>query len=104
MTMQSAKTIKVAVLGVIAAAATAVLLTFATVPFATPPAEATAALAKGKPCTTCHGAGAPSKANVKKKKKKKAKKSADIIWPSGNDSLAQLSSFEHQIAHAGVHR
>jgi hypothetical protein len=79
-----------------------VLLTFATVPFATPTADATPALAKGKPCTTCHGKGTPSKANVKKKKKKK--KSSDIIWPGDHDSLAQLSSFEDQIAHAHVHR
>jgi predicted S18 family serine protease len=102
MAMQYAKTLKLAVLSVTTAAAAAFFLTLVTVPFATPNAEATAALAKGKPCTTCHGKGTPSKANVKKSKKKKKK--SDIIWPGDHDSLAQLSSFEDQIAHAHVHR
>jgi hypothetical protein len=50
----------------VAAGLTALLMTFATVPFASSPAEATAALAKGKPCSTCHKSSKPSKSDVKK--------------------------------------
>jgi hypothetical protein len=100
MAMQYAKTLKVAVLSVIAAGATAVLLTVATVPFTAPSADATPAIAKGKACKSCHSSAKPSKADVKKKKKKKR---GDIIWPGVDESIALLS-FEDQIAHAELHR
>ena len=64
--MQNAKAIKVAIVSGFVGTATLVLLTFAMLTFATPDAQATPAIAKGKPCNTCHTGSPPSKSNVKK--------------------------------------
>jgi hypothetical protein len=65
--MQYAKAIKVTIVNGLVGTMTAVLLTFVTVPFASSTAEATAALAKGKPCGSCHSSSKPSKTDLKKK-------------------------------------
>lgn len=65
--MQYAKAIKVAIVNGLVGTMTAVLLTFVTVPFASSTAEATPALAKGKPCGSCHSSSKPSKSDLKKK-------------------------------------
>ena len=44
---------------------TLAFVTFAMLTFATPNAQATPALAKGKPCGSCHRGSPPSKSNVK---------------------------------------
>jgi len=41
------------------------VLTFAILLLPMPKADATPALAKGKPCSTCHTGSPPSKSNVK---------------------------------------
>ncbi len=64
--MQYIKAINFAVVSGFVAAAALVLLTFAMLTFATPNAQATPAIAKGKPCTTCHTGSPPSKSNLKK--------------------------------------
>jgi hypothetical protein len=66
--MQFATTLKLAIISALAGTVTAVLLTFATAPFASFEAEATPAMAKGQPCTACHTSSKPSKSDVKKKK------------------------------------
>jgi hypothetical protein len=43
-----------------------ILLTFAMLTFATPDAQATPTIAKGKPCATCHSSSKPSKSDLKK--------------------------------------
>ena len=64
--MQShAKALTVAIAGTVCAVAAA-LLTLAMVQFVAPRAEATPAIAQGKPCTACHTSPSPSKADVKK--------------------------------------
>jgi hypothetical protein len=63
-TMQYAKALKMTIArGFLGAAL--VLLTFALFMSATPNAQATPALAKGKPCNTCHSSLRPSKYELK---------------------------------------
>jgi hypothetical protein len=64
--MQYLKAINFAVVSGFVGAAALVLLTFAMLTFATPNAQATPAIAKGKPCTNCHAGSPPSKSNLKK--------------------------------------
>jgi len=45
---------------------TVFLLAFATIALTTPNAQATPAIAKGKPCKTCHSGSPPSKSNLKR--------------------------------------
>ena len=45
---------------------TGVLLAFIMIALTTPNVQATPAIAKGKPCKTCHAGSPPSKSNVKK--------------------------------------
>src|SRR3974377_1511869 len=47
-------------------AVTLVFFTFEVLTFAIPSAQATPAIAKGKPCSTCHAGSPPGKANLKK--------------------------------------
>ena len=63
--MQKWEAIRLAVMsGFVGAVA---LVLFAVLTFAVPNAQATPAIAKGKPCGTCHAGSPPSKANLKKK-------------------------------------
>ena len=62
---QHAKTLKFAIVAAVGTLG-AVLLTFSMIQFVAPRAEATPALAQGKPCTACHTSGSPSKTDVKK--------------------------------------
>jgi hypothetical protein len=81
--MQLAKALKwLAVSGI--GVATSVFLTVAIVQFAAPEAEATPAMAKGKPCSTCHSSASPSKSDIKRKKKRKRSE----IWPDERDVIA----------------
>jgi hypothetical protein len=64
---QYAKTLKFALVGAVGTVGS-VLLTLAMVQFATPSAEATPAMARGKACKTCHTSSKPSKTDVKKKR------------------------------------
>jgi hypothetical protein len=64
--MQKPKAIRLAIMSGFVGAVTLVL--FAVLTFAIPTAQATPAIAKGKPCGTCHAGSPPSKANLKKKK------------------------------------
>jgi hypothetical protein len=66
---QQPKTHKFAVIATVGTVA-AVLLTLLPIPFVTPSAEATPALAKGKACKTCHASSSPSKSDLKKKQKR----------------------------------
>ena len=60
------KAIKFAVVTGFGGTAALVVLTFAMLTFATSNAEATPAIAKGKPCSNCHAGSPPSKSNLKK--------------------------------------
>ena len=60
-----AKALTVAIVGT-AGAVAAVLLTLAMIQFVAPSAEATPAIAQGKPCNACHTSASPSKNDVKK--------------------------------------
>jgi hypothetical protein len=62
---QYAKMLDYAIMGAVGVVAGG-LLTFAIVQFAVPRAEATPALAGGKPCNTCHTSASPNKGDVKK--------------------------------------
>ena len=61
--MRCADAIKLAVVS----AAVGVFLTFTLQMFEPQPAMATPAIAKGRPCSTCHAGSPPSKQNLKKK-------------------------------------
>ena len=69
-------------------------LTVTMLQFVSAPADATPAMAGGKPCTTCHSSSKPSKKDVKKKKSD---------WPDSgdNDVIAlhtlTLSVGEHRL-------
>jgi len=65
--MQKPKAIRLAIMSGFVGAVTLVFFTFAVLTFAMPHAQATPAIAKGKPCSTCHAGSPPSKANLKKK-------------------------------------
>jgi hypothetical protein len=69
--MRSAKTINSAIVTAVIGAVAFFFLTVAMSSLTVPSAQATPAIAKGKPCSTCHAGSPPSKANLKKKKKKK---------------------------------
>jgi hypothetical protein len=63
---------KIVKLGLVSAVICAVALFFLTVAMSSltvSSAQATPAIAKGKPCGTCHEGSPPSKSNLKKKKK-----------------------------------
>jgi cytochrome c551/c552 len=60
-----AKALTFALVGIVGTAG-AVLLTLSMVQFVAPRAEATPALAQGKPCNSCHTSSSPSKEDVKK--------------------------------------
>lgn len=62
--MQYSKAIKSAIVRGSVAVATLALLTATMLTFETPSANATPAIAKGKPCTTCHAGSPPSKSNL----------------------------------------
>ncbi|MFY9895716.1 MAG: hypothetical protein WAK63_16475 [Xanthobacteraceae bacterium] len=62
--MQTSKTFKSAIVHGSVAVAALALLAAAFVTFDTPTAMATPAIAKGKPCTTCHTGSPPSKSNL----------------------------------------
>ena len=64
--MRHGKVVKLAKVSGFKGTATLVLLIFAMFLLATPNAQATPTIAKGKPCGTCHSGSPPSKANVKK--------------------------------------
>lgn len=64
--MQHVKGLKLAIVSGFIGTAALALLTFAMLTFATPDANATPAIAKGKPCGTCHTGSPPNKSNVKK--------------------------------------
>jgi len=64
--MQSAKTFKMTIVSGLMAALTPLLLTFTMLMVATPNAQATPTIAKGKPCANCHSSSRPSKSDVKK--------------------------------------
>ena len=64
--MQYLKAINFAIVSGFVGTAALVLLTFAMLTFATPNAQATPAIAKGRPCTNCHSGSPPSKSNLKK--------------------------------------
>ena len=64
--MQHVKALKLAIVSGFVGTATLALLTVAMLTFATPNAHATPAIAKGKPCTTCHAGSPPNKSNLKK--------------------------------------
>jgi len=64
--MQYPKARILAIVGGFVGTAALVLLTFAMLTFATSNAQATPAIAKGKPCSTCHAGSPPSKSNLKK--------------------------------------
>jgi len=64
--MQKPKAIRLAIMSGFVGAVTLVFFTSAELTFATPNAQATPAIAKGKPCNTCHAGSPPSKANLKK--------------------------------------
>ena len=61
--MSYAASMKLAVVAV----AVGVLLTLALPFFETQRVQATPAIAKGRPCTTCHSGSPPSKKNLKKR-------------------------------------
>jgi hypothetical protein len=84
---QPVKALKFAAVGVVGTAG-AILLTLSMIDFAVPRAEATPAMAKGKPCGACHASSKPSKSDVKKKRSE--------IWPDGADGvIARLSPLEN---------
>jgi hypothetical protein len=60
------KAIKFAIVSGLGGTAALVFLTFAMLTLATSDAQATPAIAKGKPCTNCHAGSPPSKSNLKK--------------------------------------
>jgi hypothetical protein len=62
--MRYADAIKLAVVS----AAVGAFLTVTLPVFEAPQAMATPAIAKGRPCSTCHAGSPPSKQNLKKKK------------------------------------
>lgn len=62
---QHVKTITFAIVGAVGVVS-AILLTLLMVEFVSPKAEATPAIAQGKPCNACHTSGSPSKSDVKK--------------------------------------
>ena len=62
--MRYARPIKSAIMKSVALAGTLAMLTSAMVAFATSDANATPALAKGKPCGSCHTGSPPSKKNA----------------------------------------
>jgi cytochrome c551/c552 len=62
---QHAKAFTFAVVGTVGTAVAA-LLTLSMIQFAAPKAEATPAIAQGKPCNSCHTSSSPSKGDVKK--------------------------------------
>jgi len=61
---QHAKALKFVMVGT--AGTVAALLVISMFQFVAPRAEATPALAKGKPCNACHTSPSPSKSDVKK--------------------------------------
>jgi len=61
--MQYASAMKVAIVS----AAVGMFLTFTLPMFEIEKAQATPAIAKGRPCSTCHAGSPPSKQNLKKK-------------------------------------
>ncbi len=63
--MRSTKIIKPALISS-AIGAMALILTVAMSPLTVSSAQATPAIAKGKPCGTCHTGSPPSKSNLKK--------------------------------------
>ena len=67
--MRSAKMIKSGIVSAVIAAVALFFLTVAMSSLTVSSAEATPAIAKGKPCTTCHAGSPPSKSYLKKKKK-----------------------------------
>ena len=67
--MQQAKAIKAAIAHAIGATAVLALLASAMLTFTAPQAQATPAIAKGQPCTTCHAGTPPNKANLNDKGK-----------------------------------
>src|SRR3974390_2461981 len=73
------QTPKLAIMRGFVGAVTLVFFTFAVLTFAIPTAQATPAIAKGKPCGTCHAGSPPSKANLKK------------VTPRGRASLASIT-------------
>jgi hypothetical protein len=66
MTMQSKRQILRAIASGVVGVATLVFVVCAMLTFAVPKGEATPALAKGKPCTTCHAGSPPSKSNLRR--------------------------------------
>ena len=66
--MRSAKIIKSGIVSAVIAAVALFFLTVAMSSLTVSGAQATPAIAKGKPCTTCHAGSPPSKSNLKKKK------------------------------------
>jgi hypothetical protein len=64
--MRFARIIKSGLLSVAIAALALFFLTVATSSLTMSGAQATPAIAKGKPCGTCHTGSPPSKANLKK--------------------------------------
>jgi hypothetical protein len=65
-TMQSKRQILRAIASGVVGVATLVFVVCAMLTFAAPKGEATPALAKGKPCTTCHAGSPPSKSNLRR--------------------------------------
>ena len=82
---QPTKGLKLAIVGGIGGIVAAVFLGAAIVQFSAP-AEATPALAKGKPCGTCHTSSKPSKTDVKQSRSKK--KNQPELWPDLEESAA----------------
>jgi hypothetical protein len=64
--MHYPKAIIFAIVSGFVGAAALVLLTFAVLTLSTSNAQATPAIAKGKPCSNCHAGSPPSKSNLKK--------------------------------------
>ena len=65
--MQKPKAIRLTIMSGFVGAVTLAFFTFAALTFAIPNAQATPAIAKGKPFGTCHAGSPPSKSNLKKK-------------------------------------
>jgi len=64
--MQCPKVSTLAIVSGFVGTAALALLTFTMLTFATSNAQATPAIAKGKPCSNCHTGSPPSKSNLKK--------------------------------------
>jgi len=77
--MQIRKALLIAVASVAVGAAVSISLAVFTVPIVSSTAEATPAMAGGKPCSACHSSAKPSSKDVKGKKKKRKRSAAGIL-------------------------